>query len=343
MNKIKLSPNQANIIIFIAMAADIVIRPIYSEKKAFSAQSTVPAIVLLCFLTLVLFSPLWACNVQNIFQKDKPHGKIFSGMFCLLFIFAQANTLMRTEQFYRFISEESTPNLLFIFLVLMLSAYACKAGFDATGRAAPIVLCLMIVSFAIIFIFNANGMRLENLVYKQTPILNIKNNFLQSIGFAPEILLFFVIFNGSYSGKQNNFTVIITSISVVYILFAVFSELVFANSAVLLSQPAQTLARLGGISVFKRLDAVHIAIWILSALIKLWAFINAYFALSAVFTDKENMRIAIGVVFVAAITLTLYNIPQEIISAVSSVFTATLAVATIAFSLCNRSVYEEKV
>ncbi|MEG1477733.1 MAG: hypothetical protein RSC38_08375, partial [Oscillospiraceae bacterium] len=76
---------------------------------------------------------------------------------------------------------------------------------------------------------------------------------------------------------------------------------------------------------------------------KLWAFINGYFALSAVFTDNENMRIAIGVVFVAAITLTLYNIPQEIISAVSSIFTATLAVATIAFSLCNRSVYEEKV
>ncbi|MEG2405320.1 MAG: hypothetical protein RSC01_10410, partial [Oscillospiraceae bacterium] len=130
---------------------------------------------------------------------------------------------------------------------------------------------------------------------------------------------------------------------VVYILFAVFSELVFANSAVLLSQPAQTLARLGGISVFKRLDAVHIAIWILSAFVKLWAFINAYFVLSEVLTNKENMRIVIGIVFTATLTLILYNIPQEIISALSSVFTATLTVATIAFSLCNRSGYEEKV
>ncbi len=337
----QLSCQQAKVMVFLAMAVDIVIRPLYGAS-AFGAQSAVPAIILIGLFTILVFTPLWQSKTSAIFTKSA-FGKGFAALYCMLFLLSAANTLVRTEQFYRFISGKTLSSVVFVVLFLLTASFAIKTGLGALGRTADVILWLVVLSFTLIFLFNAKDMRLENLSYAPNPIQNIKNNFLQNLNFAPEILLFFVIFRGNFTEKQKGFTQVIFAVSLSFVLFTVFGELVMGSSATQVTQPAQTLARLGGVSVFKRLDAVHIAIWVLAAFLKLTAFIGAACMVSEALLADKRTRMVIGLCVTAAFSLLIYALPQPIVTAGLSIFTVLLAIASMLYAPATRGEYEKIV
>ena len=57
-------------------------------------------------------------------------------------------------------------------------------------------------------------------------------------------------------------------------LLALLGETTLGTAYTSESQPVYTIARLGGLSVFRRLDALHVGVWLLLFLIK----ISLYFA-----------------------------------------------------------------
>ncbi len=57
-------------------------------------------------------------------------------------------------------------------------------------------------------------------------------------------------------------------------LLALLGEMTLGTAYTSESQPVYTIARLGGLSVFRRLDALHVGVWLLLFLIK----ISLYFA-----------------------------------------------------------------
>ncbi|MEG0178359.1 MAG: hypothetical protein RR654_02295, partial [Oscillospiraceae bacterium] len=96
------------------------------------------------------------------------------------------------------------------------------------------------------------------------------------------------------------FTLLI-SVSTISISICVIRELVLGDSGDMMY--LHTLARLGGLSVFKRIEAIHIFVWILAALIKLSAlfFTSANLLKSVKYSKKSTFVfcIVIWLAFVA--------------------------------------------
>ena len=196
-------------------------------------------------------------------------GKVCLVLFSLCFALAAGRGLERTETFYRYVSPDTLPLAVFVALLLTICLYAARCGLETLLRAGLALLVLTAASLALVLAGNAGQMRLENLQLPRQPLQLAWESLAAGFSVAPELLLLGIF---AHSAPQSRPVSLLgralTAAVAVDLVLACAVELALGQFGALQVQPLHTLARIGSLSVFRRLDAVHVSVWLLAAVFR---------------------------------------------------------------------------
>ena len=196
-------------------------------------------------------------------------GKVCLVLFSLCFALAAGRGLERTETFYRYVSPDTLPLAVFVALLLAICLYAARCGLETLLRAGLALLVLTAASLALVLAGNAGQMRLENLQLPRQPLQLAWESLAAGFSVAPELLLLGIF---AHSAPQSRPVSLLgralTAAVAVDLVLACAVELALGQFGALQVQPLHTLARIGSLSVFRRLDAVHVSVWLLAAVFR---------------------------------------------------------------------------
>ena len=115
----------------------------------------------------------------------------------------------------------------------------------------------------------AGGRRVTNLEWQTAPGKNSVPSAMRGCSLSAEWLLFLMMEPGGPARRLKSAAGILAKLFVLFCGLCILSELVLGSAGAAQLQAAHTLARLGGLSVFRRFDALHTGIWMLAMLVKL--------------------------------------------------------------------------
>ena len=118
---------------------------------------------------------------------------------------------------------------------------------------------------------NLGGMHLSNLTFQPFDFPEVLRTAARGFTLPPELPLFCLLSLHANREKRRPLLKTLALLCVFYIGLTFCSEAVLGMKAQLQQQTIHTLSRLGSISVFRRLDALHIAAWMLAELCKVAA------------------------------------------------------------------------
>ncbi len=98
---------------------------------------------------------------------------------------------MKSEEFYRYISDVPLPAVVTAAVLLTGAGYAACCGFETLSRTAQVVFWLFAASVFLLFVSNAGGMRITNLEWQTAPWKDSVPSAIQGFSLSAEWLLFF--------------------------------------------------------------------------------------------------------------------------------------------------------
>lgn len=253
-------------LLLLTTAADFLIRP-FAQAAGLTAQQGIAAAALNTALVCLLLWPLCRWRLHTL--KGRP---FLTAALFVLFAFAGGEALVRTESFLRYVSDEPLPHLTVYLLALAVTFYAVRSGPEAVARACGVLLWALGASLVLLILANVQGMRLENLQLAPFSWSGLIKNAAAGFLLPAQIPLFFFLTQKDSGRKGKHFAATLWLLYGLYVLLALCAEFVLGSQAQVQSQLPHTLARLGSISVFKRLDTLHLAIWLPAELLKISAF-----------------------------------------------------------------------
>lgn len=253
-------------LLLLTTAADFLIRP-FAQSANLTVQQGIAAAALNTAVICLLLWPLCRWKLHTL--KGRP---FLAAALFVLFALAGGEAMVRTESFLRYVSDEPLPHLTVYLLALAVTFYAVRSGPEAVARACGVLLWALGGSLILLIVANLHGMRLENLQLAAFSWGQLAKNAASGLVLPAQIPLFFFLTQKESGQKAKNFTVTLWLLYGLYVVLALCAELVLGGQAQAQSQLPHTLARLGSISVFKRLDTLHLAIWLPAELLKICAF-----------------------------------------------------------------------
>lgn len=105
---------------------------------------------------------------QTIYQYSeailgKLLGKLIGFIFLLFFLFMGSLFLRTTTDFLSTALMPETPAIVFSIVILLVSIYAVNSGLEVLARLSELVSPLVMLFLFILLLFNAKGVKLENL------------------------------------------------------------------------------------------------------------------------------------------------------------------------------------
>ncbi len=266
-HKTIINAEQLLIAVFLCLICDSLIRPI-TGGAALSAYGRVFSAIVSAALVFLLFRPVLKVCQRETFTATLAGTSKESGIVLVLlslcFLEGAARSLQQSEMFYRYVSGETLQLTVFLTVILLACIYAAYTGVETLMRTGTILAFFLAGSIFLIVVGNAPQMRIENLQIPQSPIQDTWTGCVKGFNLTPELLLLGIF---SHSCKEEKTTKILTNLLILFVLsdfvLTILSELVLGAFEALQVQPIHTLARLGGISVFRRLDALHVSVWLL--------------------------------------------------------------------------------
>lgn len=267
-------------VLLLALLADLTIRP-FGQGSSTTAQQMLPAAVLDTSVTLALMLPVLAlarraalCPAPGAHGADARHRSRLCLLALLAAVFALggAEGIVRMEGFLRYVSEEPLAHGLVYGLLLAATGYAMWCGPQALARASGPLLCLFALSAVLLVLSNARAMRLENLSAAPFRLDGVMRAAAGGFRLPAELAVFAFFVPEAEGRPARACRNALWCLCVVYMVLTLTAELVLGAQAQVQSQPVHALARLGHLSVFRRLDAAHLAVWVLAGLGKAAAF-----------------------------------------------------------------------
>ena len=169
--------------------------------------------------------------------------------------------MVRSEAFFRYVSDEPMPQLLVYGLFLLVVFYALRCGLEGIVRVLGLAAGLFLLSMALMLVSNLGGMHLSNLTFQPFDFPEVLRTAARGFTLPPELPLFCLLSLHANREKRRPLLKTLALLCVFYIGLTFCSEAVLGMKAQLQQQTIHTLSRLGSISVFRRLDALHIAAW----------------------------------------------------------------------------------
>lgn len=210
-------------------------------------------------------------NGAKLFDLTDTSVAVKPAFFCgfLLLAVAAGDTIATTFRFLRSASDWQLSFLVFLLITLAVAVYASKLGVFSIARTAEVVLVLLIFSVVLIILSTLGRADLQNLKVSVDPAGEVLHAALRGFSVSPSLFAWFVLVSQSGPQKQGLFFRVLLAVFCSYVVFTLVGELVLGGFALGQSQPFYTLARIGNLSVFRRLDSLHSFVWALVLVQKL--------------------------------------------------------------------------
>lgn len=344
-HKTLINTRQLIIGVYLCLVCDSLIRPL-PGGAVIAAYGRIFGAFLCATVVLFLFGFLLKkCQTEGfvaLLAAKTPHSKWVLCLLSFAFLLGAARSLQQSEMFYRYATGQTLPLTLLLLLILVVCLYAAHTGLEVLLRTGTVLAILLAGSLVLIAIANAPQMRLQNLQIPQQPIESIWQSCMTGFNLTPELLLVGVL--GHSCGQQKNFGILfkILLLTVVSdVVFTLISELVLGQFEALQVQPIHTLARLGGISVFRRLDAVHVSVWLLIAVFRTALLCVGLGEVLRPLLPSKAKQAAVWVVAlpIFAVAVLLYHVP-ELVQQWAETFFVFAAGAGIAFAMRKEKAHE---
>ena len=216
-------------------------------------------------------------------------GAVLAFLCGVYFLLCAVLTVFSTEQFMvNAIYPQAWP-VFFILTLTLAAGYAAHLGLESIARCGFIIFIVFVCGVAFAFLGN---WRQINLIFIRPlgtggfgEVLRIAVNLTAR---SPEILLFAVLLpNLGKDAKKKRGAIYYLLLSsllleiIVFLISAVLGQLAEGEAF-----PFYTVGSLAKISIFQRLDAVHMSIWVLTAFVRmglfLWAAVELFQSLMPV-------------------------------------------------------------
>lgn len=227
----------------------------------------------------ILLSTLAALAVTRAYLRCLPRGEAPAWLTAgqgLLLVFCAGQTLARAAQFCSWCGGAQLPPwaVYTAFAVCLYTAARCGSG--ALARTAGVALVLLALSVLVLAAANADAAHTVNVLQSSGTPREALLQASQQLFLPPELVLADVLCRPSSPARGVRFWR-----RALWLRCALAAGLVLLSAAVLgprtaqMLQPLTALARIGGISVLRRLDSLHAAVWLLLLLVRAAAFFCA--------------------------------------------------------------------
>ena len=257
---------QAATLVFAAFLTDSFLQPFGRQAEVLPARTAILSgavrFALLCAAALLYLR--W-CG------RARP-GRIRSLLLCAALVLSIALEVIQGERFYNYVMQQQLQALLFLLLVFGAAYYGAFAGVQALGRAAWPVLALAGASILVLGWSVAGQMQFSHLQTPPATAASLAELAIRRFYLPPELVL--LPFLCDQGGDGRGAAKLVGAVFLADSLLALLGEMTLGAAYTSEAQPVYTIARLGGLSVFRRLDALHVGVWLLLFLLK----ISLYFA-----------------------------------------------------------------
>ncbi|MEG1446555.1 MAG: GerAB/ArcD/ProY family transporter [Ruthenibacterium sp.] len=319
-----IAAQSCGILFFLSVMTDFILAP---PNFSGTAQSVIPA-VLCCTVLWSLLLPILLsapCSVHA--------DKSLCALYAAIFIFAASSALLQAVRFYTAVSDVPLPQSILFALLLVAALFAANAGWAALGRAAQLVLLLFLLSLLFLFLGNVGEFRVTNLDFVHHLPQKILADSVTICVFPVEILLFTMPNTAQDAMKKVVLQKAVWLTGGALALLLLCTELRMGTFDA--ARPTHILARMGGVSIFKRTDALHVSAWIFAALMRIAALLYGATTMLSAFLPQKKSRICFAlitllVVLSACIAASLPRLWQRNIISIATVGALLLA-------LCGRN------
>lgn len=253
--------NTAGTLIFAALLTDSFIQPFGQQAQVQPARITVLSTALRVFFLLLVV------GAYLLYMQRHSQSKLAQYVLSAALLFSIALEIIQGERFcsYVLVQELAVPS--FLLLVFVAAFYGAYAGRATLSRVAWFALVLVFVSVVLLVVSVWPQLRFFNL---QTPQINARQLAVLAAkqSYLPPELLLLPQLCSREAAPKTSCRVLLGLLSIDCAL-SILGELTLGTAYTQQTLPVFTIARLGGISVFRRLDAVHVSVWLLLFLIKI--------------------------------------------------------------------------
>ncbi len=329
------------VLLFLSAAVDIAVRPFTAGSRA-GAQVLIPAAAIDTALTVLLCIPLVRTVGSGGFSVLKSGvnagSRVFLAAAAVLFTVGAAGAYLRMGEFVRYVSDGPIPQIVMIVVPALCVLYALRCGKAGLMRTFGIVNTVFLCSFALLLISNVQSMRFSHLSFEAFDPERILSASGAGFTLAPELVLFCFFASKNDTKAPKNLMRTLMLLSLFYMGVTFFTELVIGAKAQTQMQTVHTLSRLGSISVFRRMDALHSAVWVLAELCKISALCcGTAHALDALFGAEHSHRAqGASVVLLLLAAAFLSALPVRIVDPLLTLGTG----AMIVYAVCACKIME---
>ena len=311
---------QATTLALAAFLTDSFIQPFGRQIEVLPARTAILSgalrSALLCLIVLAYFR--W-CG------RQRP-GPARSLLLCGALVLSIALEVIQGERFYNYVMQQQLPALLFLILVFGAAYYGAFAGVQALGRAAWPVLALAVASVLALGWSVAGQMQFSHLQTPDSSVGMLAGLAATRFYLPPELIL--LPFLSRRGGSGRGATKMIGVVFLADSLLALLGEMTLGAAYTSETQPVYTIARLGGLSVFRRLDALHVGVWLLLFLIKISLYFAGFVQLwSNVKPCKGHCHYWIALAAVMGVFLAVWNQNEALALAVQQTLLALVLLA----------------
>lgn len=262
------APGQLAAVIAAALLADVFLQPFGRRAPLLTAQQGV-----LCAAGQMAVFVL----VVRLLQKNSGRALENRG-FCYLLsismLLSAALEIIQGERFYSQAMRTGLPVGAFLAILFVAVFYGVYSGLNALTRTAAAVLGLTVVSVGLLTISVLPQLRFVNLQPAALEGRELAESFISQFYLAPELILWVILWpQNQEKGEKNRLALVFVGLFAIQALVCLLGEMTLGPAYRQEEQPLFTIARLGGISVFRRLDALHACVWLLLFLIKITLYV----------------------------------------------------------------------
>lgn len=229
-------------------------------------------VLLLVFLPLIVMANRFPERsvVMNLRAGFGGFGSLCGGLYYAFLVLLAAQTL---AQFQLFMTDAVFPEAsvwVIILPILLVAAYAAHVGIEGIARAGFLIFLAFWAAFALIILSSVPNIEIYNVVpLEQDAVREILQGVYAVVSRSAEPVLFCLLL--PYAGNKTfyaaaGFTVLSFSTQEI---IAFFILTVLGSFSYSQTFPFFSLASMSEISVFQRMDALYMGIWVFVAFIRL--------------------------------------------------------------------------
>lgn len=282
-----------------ASLASSFIQPFGQAAQGGSAQNFLLA-------SCLLFPVLWGILTLYCYcTAGRKRPLFFDGLLAGVLMLSAAMEMMQCQRFYAYVLGPHLPLFWFLLLTFLVTAYSRTMSKGALARTAQMVLLILAISLILMVTAVLGLMRIENLSCSPINGKTLASGLTMRAMLLPEYLLLPVLADRCKNWKSSSHAAawMIGLLFVADALLAITAELVLGSHAQDQAQALYSVARLGGISVFRRLDALHVCVWLMLYFVKISLYFETALQLVGGMCRKKPRFQSFALMFAATMIL----------------------------------------